>query len=1717
MPVHNQFSCFLIGEGTLPIQCAEFLLKRGHQIFGIISQGNAISDWAKGKDIPHIQTPDSLIAFLSQKPFDYLFSIVNSSVLSKEILELPRQCAINYHDAPLPRYAGVYATSWALMHQEKIHGVTWHVMSNRVDEGDILKQFLIDVADDETAFTLNGKCYEAAIDSFAVLIEELEGGKVLATKQNLEERTYFGRAKRPSAGGVLSWNRCAPELDALVRGLDFGPYTNPLALPKLAFGSDLIIVSKLEVQGALSESPPGTVTAIEQNFLKVSTTSYEVALHQVLTLNGQRLSTADLVARFGLEVGYRFKNVDPDIARRIEAEDALIAKHEAFWVERLATLEPITIPYTERTASHSKQKRYANVLMPYPHEVITFLERHPAWNQSEFLLAAFAAYLARIGGTYCFDIGFRDVSLQRELVGLEGFFASIVPCRLHLGDEQSFEEVFEAVRQQVELTKLHFTYARDAVARYPALRSVPELLSENMFGVIIERVERLDDHKASLGNELTLVIPSDGQECCWFYDAEALDSDSIARMLRSFATFLQGIVTDTAQRIAYLTLLSQEECDKILVEWNSTQTEYPQDLCIHQLFEAQVERTPDAVAVVFEAQQLTYRELNRRANQLAHYLLTLGVGPDVLVGICVERSLEMVVGLLGILKAGGAYVPLDPEYSKSRLAFMLHDTQAPILLTQKRLHECLPQSVAKVVCLDTDWKQISLLCDRNPANVAKPMNLAYVIYTSGSTGQPKGVMIPHRSICNHLLWMQTAFQLTEVDRVLQKTSLSFDVSTFELFWPLLAGLRVIIAKPGGHQDTAYLVKLIAQQKITFLHAVPSLLQVLLESEELETCNCLRYVTCGAEALPNELKERFFARLDVQLYNAYGPTEAAVGVIYAQCQRGSNQPIVPIGRPIANTQIYLLDSHQKPQPIGVPGELHIGGVGLARGYLNRLELTAERFIPNPFSSDPGAILYKTGDNARYLADGNIEYLGRIDHQVKIRGFRIELGEIEAVLSQHPAVLQTVVIAREDVPGDKRLVAYVVPNQEPAPTVNGDWRGVPPLSQTGVDLRRFLKEQLPVYMIPNAFVMLDTLPLTPNGKVDRRLLPVPDTSDKSLEAGFVPPRTPTEEVLAGIWAEVLRVEVGIHDNFFELGGHSLLATQVISRVRQTFNVELPLRTLFEAPTVADLGSSLETVRSATPEWQATKETLTPRQAEILTFVHNARETEAGTYQSPWWGKDNEYPISPELELYWVASQLTSGNNFSPKFSLQNRSIWECEFDPVLFQRACDLVVERNEILRTRLIRKGSWVLQLLSGLLPTPSINTGSLSRLKRLEQATIALLQKPHSVRARLLHRFISLKIQLSLALVRQKVLPPQPVQWTNHNCEPVSDHMALQRLVEEIAHTEAECPFDLEMGPLFRSCVIKNWNNTHTVIVTVHHGFVDFIGIQQVMDELRTVYQALLRNELDSLAVRPQYRNYATRLASLKNSSSYKADLEFWQKHFANCNPTVVPPQPSTYHREDFYINEPVDQETAALIHSYCQQKRQPASAFFLAGYYLFLYRITRQSHLYTLVNNGVRPDLESEATIGMFLQLFPLVVNLTQTPTIADLIQASAQNIFALLDHRRVSLPCLVSHDIRIAAAMMKQPVCLFQVIQTTHKPKGHRRVPRYGIDASEWLFTIGINVPSQYHVNVAYNTAFYKHEYVENLVDEYQQILAIMATNPQGSVLGKLTPGAGNVKVVY
>jgi amino acid adenylation domain-containing protein len=602
-----------------------------------------------------------------------------------------------------------------------------------------------------------------------------------------------------------------------------------------------------------------------------------------------------------------------------------------------------------------------------------------------------------------------------------------------------------------------------------------------------------------------------------------------------------------------LPLLDAAEVEQ-LRSFNATAVDYADEHLLHRLVKAQAHRTPDAEAVRCGGHALAYAELDRRAGRLASRLRALGVGPDVPVGVCLDRSCELVVALYGVLKAGGCYVPLDPDYPADRLAFMLNDAAPPVVLTQTHLADRLPRHAAETILLDDDWG-----ADADGGELADPGltpdHLAYVIYTSGSTGTPKGAANAHRGICNRLLWMQEAYRLTGEDTVLQKTPASFDVSVWEFFWPLLAGARLVLARPGGHKDPAYLADLIRDEHVTVCHFVPSMLEAFLREPDLaERCASLRDVVCSGEALSHALQERFFARLPARLHNLYGPTEAAVDVTYWECRRNDPRTVVPIGRPIANTQMHVLDKHGHEVPVGMPGELYIGGVGLARGYHNRPDLTAERFAEHP---DFGR-LYRTGDIGRWLSDGAIEYLGRTDHQVKVRGCRIELGEVEAALRSHPGV-QDAAAAAVGANGDARLVGYLVPAGQ---------GHVSPAA-----LRDHLKARLPEYMVPAAFVTLDGLPLTPSGKLDRKALPTLDTARPGPEASYVAPRNPVEQAVALIWADVLGVErVGAHDNFFDLGGHSLLATQVLSRIRQAYPVDISLRRLFEEPTVANLASAI-----------------------------------------------------------------------------------------------------------------------------------------------------------------------------------------------------------------------------------------------------------------------------------------------------------------------------------------------------------------------------------------------------------------------------------------------------------------------------------------------------------------------------------------------------------------
>ncbi|MBN3941890.1 non-ribosomal peptide synthetase [Nostoc sp. NMS9] len=685
--------------------------------------------------------------------------------------------------------------------------------------------------------------------------------------------------------------------------------------------------------------------------------------------------------------------------------------------------------------------------------------------------------------------------------------------------------------------------------------------------------------------------------------------------------------------------LPKIKVDQLLLEWHQNPAVYVNDICIHQLFEYQVEKTPEQIAVIFEDKQVSYQEINQRANQLAHYLQTLNVKPEVLVGICLERSLEMIVGLLAILKAGGAYVPLDPAYPSERLALMLEDSQLSILLTKQNLLSKLPEYQVHIVCLDSDSEAISQQNQENLISLVTDKNLSYVIYTSGSTGKPKGVAIEHHSTVALLHWAREVFTTEDLAGVLAATSICFDLSVFEIFVPLSWGGKVILA-----ENALYLPTLLAAQEVTLINTVPSAIAELLRIQGIPAS--VRTVNLAGEPLQNRLVQQIYALDNIQkVFNLYGPTEDTTYSTFALVKKGVS--IVTIGRPIANTYCLLLDEQMQIVPTGVSGELYIGGEGLARGYLNRPELTDQRFIPSPFISEPGGDtkqmvkkqrLYKTGDLARYLPDGNIEYIGRIDQQVKIRGFRIELGEIETALWQHPDVQEAVVIAKEFFPSDQRLIAYVVLKPE--------------LSDTNVgNLRRFLKQKLPDYMIPSRFVQLSALPLTANGKVDRKALPAPVQTLNANEK-FVAPRTPIEERVAEIWSNVLGLKnIGVHDNFLALGGHSLLAFQILCRIRDIFQVELPMRHFFEAPTISEIANSI----------------IQAQQEDIGCSVVPIQSI----------GRDGDLPLSFGQERLWFLNQLVPNHafyNVSEAFCLRG------VLNSTILEQSLNEIINRHEILRT-----------------------------------------------------------------------------------------------------------------------------------------------------------------------------------------------------------------------------------------------------------------------------------------------------------------------------------------------------------------------------------------------------------------------------------------------------
>ena len=954
-----------------------------------------------------------------------------------------------------------------------------------------------------------------------------------------------------------------------------------------------------------------------------------------------------------------------------------------YWQKQLAAapaLLHLPTDYPRPLQQSFQGDRIKCILSPELSQGLNKLSREKGVTLFMTLLTAFQTLLYRYTGQTDILVGTPIANRTRsELAGLIGFFVNTLVLRTDLARNPSFSELLKQVRETAtdayDHQDLPFEMLVEALQPERNMSYTP--LFQVMFGLDNEIVDSIDlegikatrqplEFKtAKFDLSLSIQVKEARLTAIWEYNTDLFDKSTIERLSGHFVNLLTGIIANPEQTVSQLPLLTESERNQLLFDWNQTETDYKNDLCLHQLFEQQVKQNPQAIAVKLEDEFLTYEELNCKANQLAHYLQSLGVKSESLVGIFVERSLEMIIGILGILKAGGAYVPLDINYPQERITYLIEDTQLSIVLTQSKFLEQLPKFIPNTICLDQDWSTIAKQSTVNPLVAVEQHNLAYIIYTSGSTGQPKGVMIEHRSVVNYILTTIREYGITSEDQILQFSSICFDASVQEIFVSLLSGATLVLRTEEMLRSSENFWQCCQKWQLTVL-GIPTAYWHQLASEltaaTLPILSNIKVIFIGGEAIQPAKVQQWqtvtgqYSPLP-RLFNGYGPTEATIATTLSEFTSPTITNI-PIGRPISNTQVYILDACLQPVPVGVAGELHIGGMGLARGYFNRPELTQEKFIPNSFEKDevipPTPLnkggnepskLYKTGDLCRYLTDGNIEYLGRIDNQVKIRGFRIELGEIETVLSQHNAVKTAVVIAQEDETNQKRLVAYIIPQKEiiSAPKEKN--------SLNVTELRQFLKAKLPEYMIPSAFVILESLPLTPNGKTDYRGLPAAEFQSQEQ---YIAPRNPIEEILSSIWAKVLKVaQVGIHDNFFELGGHSLLATQLISRIREAFQVEMPLRELFVAPTIAELSQEIKRLSEGE---QLTELAILPRD------------------------KAAELPLSFAQTRLWFLAEFESNSSF---YNIPLALRLEGNLNSEILIQSLEEICDRHEALRTNFI--------------------------------------------------------------------------------------------------------------------------------------------------------------------------------------------------------------------------------------------------------------------------------------------------------------------------------------------------------------------------------------------------------------------------------------------------
>ncbi len=1525
--VNNQTKqCILLGSKSLLIQCATYLQDNNFKIVAVVTDDSVISNWASGESIK-IVSYGSYNEILNLTKIDYIFSITNLRIVPESILKLANKAAINFHDGPLPGYAGLNVTTWALANQETKHAVTWHEMLAEVDTGRLYKTESIDIDDRETAFTLNAKCYEVALNLFKQIVNDINADNLQSVAQDSGESHFYAKCHRMPAVEILDWQRTASELDAMVRALDYGPYENPLGVAKLVVHDQVTYVKEVSV--ADMTSLPAGECLIQDAQIFIGCATGAVKLEKIISLNGEPLASDEFIEISGLKSGELLSPPDKNIIPVISELDHHYCKNESAILSALVRFKAPEIPYAKTVQDAEGEIQIGFKKQKLSSKAEKAVEK---FTNKYDVCALFAVYVFKISAMDSFGLG---VNLERKKSIADLLFASTGPIVIDVDGQEKLNNFIKAKSELIEQVVTRGGVLTEISLCRPELNGVvPD------FPLQITNVPSIESYQPESINGLRFVT-DDSNNIAWIYDARIYDEDNITAMQSQFDNLLQQIEGDDSKAIAEYGLISEIELDKLLNQWNKTDLEMPANKCVHQLFEEQVRSQPDSIAVSFSGHTSTYRELNNRANQIANYLIELGVKPDRLVGVLVDRSIDMIAAMLGVLKSGGAYLPLDPTYPKERISYMLEDADVSAVISQSDHSAYLLGVEAPALYLDTDDGLIRQQPEHLDSTTVAPTHLAYTIYTSGSTGKPKGVMVEHRNVINFFSGMDQQLG-TQKGVWLAVTSISFDISVLELFWTLANGFEIalyadqerkvskkvktrypdqdmqfslfywnvaddesdydedkynlliesakfgdrnnfkavwtperhfhafgglypnpsitsaalatittqieiragscvaplhhpiriaeewamvdnlshgrvgmavaagwqpndFVIMPDNHADAknimfetvetvkklwrgetlefpgpkgnmvkvrtlprpvqkelpiwvttagnpetfrqagevgayilthllgqsvddvaknidvyrqaykgaghegdghvtlllhtlvgsdegkvrelarepmknylksaVFLVKaaawhfptfktmseergqtldqifdnmgeedldgllefaferyystsglfgtpercvelvdrlkeigvneigclidygldtqnvlahlpnlndlrkasikqdhqqaeetkelsiadIISSRQVSHLQCTPSMASMLVsEDASANGLKKIKHMMVGGEAFPPSLASKLRQLINGRVTNMYGPTETTIWSSTYDVPEGETS--ISIGKPIANTQMYILDQYMQPVPVGIPGELYIGGDSVVRGYHAREDITAERFVKNPFSNKVGARIYKTGDLVKYREDGSLEYISRIDNQVKIRGYRIELGEIESLLQSHSSISEAIVLLREDIENDKRLVAYIKLAENE-------------VFDTNV-IKGYLKNDLPEFMVPGIFVEITAMPLTPNGKVDRKALPPPEQELKSTSnKKYVQPENDLQKSIATIWQDILGLaQVGLEDNFFDIGGHSLLVVQVLDKLRTATDVQVKMIDMFRFPTISSLSKYL-----------------------------------------------------------------------------------------------------------------------------------------------------------------------------------------------------------------------------------------------------------------------------------------------------------------------------------------------------------------------------------------------------------------------------------------------------------------------------------------------------------------------------------------------------------------